>query len=394
MGIYMAVISSFPGVVARRLGASALLVALLTSAPMASSLVGMVSARLIHGPRALRYTVGAWSIARGLFFLTPLLAAPAPFVVIVSLHWLVVALPMPAYVDMMRRVYPAALRGRAMSYVRVAFTVCLTLATPLAGSLMDLWGYQILFPVVACFGIAAALTFGQMRLPDEAAGLKATDGMGRWQSSGAPDKALQVPRSQEWAPWRVFKQDMAFRTYVLSLCLWGVGLMMTMPLLTLLLVDELHLSYGQVGLLGLVNSVFWTIFYVIWGRTVDQRGGLWTVQTTVLVTIGAPIVFYFTHDIGVAAVGYIFIGVINAGIDLGWINVILQFAADDQLADYTALHAGFAGLRGVIAPVLGTVLMGVPWIGLRGVFAISIGVLIVSWLLMRRVRAPLRVPVV
>jgi len=38
-------------------------------------------------------------------------------------------------------------------------------------------------------------------------------------------------------------------------------------------VDELHLSYSQVGVLGTINSVFWMLFYIVWGQTVDRRGG-------------------------------------------------------------------------------------------------------------------------
>ena len=82
-----------------------------------------------------------------------------PFTLIVVAHWLIVSLPLPGYVEIMRRIYPDAYRGRAMAYVRVGYTACMTLMTPLFGWLLDVWNYRYLFPIVAVFGILAGLDF-------------------------------------------------------------------------------------------------------------------------------------------------------------------------------------------------------------------------------------------
>jgi MFS family permease len=283
-------------------------------------------------------------------------------------HWLIVSLPLPGYVEIMQRIYPDAYRGRAMAYVRVGYTACITLMTPLFGGLLDVWSYQYLFPIVAVFGVLSGLAFGGVRY----------------------EEIIARTRPGLLAPWRVLWQDAGYRDYSFAFFVYGFGSLMTAPLIPILLVDELHLNYSQVGWLGMVNSVFWMLFYIVWGRTVDRRGGLWTIQINFILTIFISLAFFGARDMWLAAVGYIFTGITVAGVDLGWMNAIMQFARRDQVNNYTAVHAGLVGLRGIAAPLAGTALMAVPWIGLRGVFLLSAFLILLGWLLSRRVTAPER----
>ena len=119
----------------------------------------------------------------------PFVAAPAPFVLIVVAHWLIVSLSITGYVEVMRAIYPDALRGRAMAYVRVGFTACATVMTPLFGQLLDAWSYQMLFPFAALFGVLSGVTFGQVTYEEEVAATR-----------------------HDWLkPWRIFLQDARYR---------------------------------------------------------------------------------------------------------------------------------------------------------------------------------------
>ena len=162
-GVFLAGIINFVPVVARRLGASPFLLSLIVAAPAAGNLIAVLSAHYLQQRRKLPVMVAAWSIGRGLFLLMPFVAAPIPFVLIVVAHWLIVALPVTGYVEIMRVVYPDAIRGRAMAFVRVGFTVCATVMTPLFGQWLDLSGYQVLFPIAALFGILTGSAFGQVK---------------------------------------------------------------------------------------------------------------------------------------------------------------------------------------------------------------------------------------
>lgn len=369
VGVYVAAINTFVPVVARRLGASPFMLSLITATPAAGNIIAVWAAYWLQGRRKMPFMVMAWTLGRGLFLLTFFIAAPLPFTLIVVAHWLIVSLPLPGYVELMRQIYPDAYRGRAMAYVRVGYTACMTLATPLFGWLLDVWNYRYLFPIASVFGILAGLTFGQVKHKD----------------------VLTQTRHDLFEPWRILWTDARYRQYSLALFTYGFGCLMTAPLVPILLVDELHLSYSQVGVLGTINAVFWMLFYIVWGQTVDRRGGLWTIRINFILTIFMPLAFFGARTMWLAAVGYIFIGITIAGVDLGWMNAIMQFARRDQIGDYTAVHAGLVGVRGILAPLTGITLMMIPWIGLRGVFLLSAFLILLGWLLSRRVTVPERV---
>lgn len=366
VGVYVAAINSFVPVVARRLGASPFLLSLITAAPAAGNSVALLTTHYLQGRRKMPFMVLAWTIGRGLFLLMPLIVTPWPFGLIVVASWLFLSLPLPGYVEIMRQIYPDEYRGRAMAYVRVGFTGCATIMTPLIGRLLDVWSYQVLFPLAAVFGILSGLTFGLIQV----------------------EEIISHKRHALLEPWRILTRDARYRSYSLAFFIFGFGALLTAPLIPILLVDELHLNYSQVGLLGMINSIFWMSFYAVWGRTVDRRGGFWTIQINFLLTAFTSLAFFLARDLWLAAAGYIFVGITTAGVDLGWMNAIMQFAPQEQIGDYTALHAALVGLRGILAPLTGTALMAIPWVGLRGVFLLSALLILLGWLLVRRVSAP------
>jgi DHA1 family inner membrane transport protein len=368
VGVYVAAINTFVPVVARRLGASPFLLSLITAAPAAGNILAVLSAPYLQGRHKMPYMVASWTLGRGLFLLMPFVLLPLPFALIVVAHWLIVSLPLPGYVEIMQRIYPDAYRGRAMAYVRVGFTACITVMTPLFGRLLDVWSYRYLFPLVAVFGILAGLMFGGVKYKE----------------------VITRTRQGLLEPWRVLWQDAHYRDYSLAFFVYGFGSLLTAPLVPILLVDELHLNYSQVGWLGTVNSVFWMLFYIVWGRSVDRRGGFWTIRVNFVLTMVVSLAFFGARDMWLAALGYAFTGITVAGVDLGWMNAIMQFARRDQVSNYTAVHAGLVGLRGIAAPLMGTALMAVPWVGLRGVFLLSAFLILLGWLLSRRVTVPER----
>ncbi|MBI5301351.1 MAG: MFS transporter [Chloroflexi bacterium] len=372
IGVFLAAINTFVPVVARRLGADAFLLSFITAAPAVGNIIAVLAAHYTQQRRKLPFMVAAWTIGRGLFLLTPFVVAPLPFVLLVCAHWLIVSLSVTGYVEIMRAIYPAAIRGRAMAYVRVGFTACATILTPIIGQLLDVWSYQLIFPIAALFGILSGVTFGQVRYAD------------------TPSKT----QHDLLEPWRIFWRDKRYRDYSIAFSICGFGNLLIAPLIPILLVDELRLNYGQVGWLGMINSLTWMTFYLVWGRLVDRRGGFWAVQINFFLMAFIGLAFGLATDMWLASVAYIIAGIVVAGSDLGWLNAVMQFARQDQIGHYTALHAFLLGVRGIVAPLLGTVLMTIPGIGLRGVFFISTVLVLFGWWRIRHVTVPAKVEAV
>ncbi len=362
-GIFLAGVLTFVPVIARRLGATPFQLSLIVAIPAIGNLIALASSRYLQGRRTLPLMMTAWSIGRGLFVLMPFVTTPEPFILIVVAHWLIVSFCITGYVQVISQIYPVAIRGRAMAYVRVGFTACATLMTPLFGQWLDLWGYQLLFPIAALFGVLSGLTFGQVKYTEEF-----------------------TPRAQDWLqPFRILQRDASYRAYSLAFSLYGIGILMISPLIPLLLVDELNLSNAQVGWLGMVNSIAWMLFYIVWGRSIDRRGGLWTVQINFILTLVVPLAFFFAQDLWLLALAQIFLGITVAGTDIGWMNAVMQFARKEDIGAYTALHAFLVGVRGIFAPFAGTALMTLPVLGLRGVFLVGALFILASWLMVRTV---------
>jgi MFS family permease len=363
-GIFLAGVITFVPVIARRLGASPLQLALITAMPAMGNFIALAASYYLQRHRKLPFMMLAWSIGRGAFLLMPFVTTPEPFVLIVVAHWLFVSLCVTGYVEVISSIYPAAIRGRAMAYVRVGFTACATLLTPIFGQWLDTWGYQSLFPIAALFGVLSGLTFGQVKY-----------------------KETFAATARDWlTPLRILARDARYRTYSIAFSLYGAAMLLISPIIPLLLVDELNLSNAQVGWLGMVNSIAWMLFYIVWGRSIDRRGGLWTIQMNFVLTLVVPLAFFFAHDLWLLALAQIFLGITVAGTDLGWMNAIMQFARKEDIGHYTALHAFLIGVRGMIAPFIGTALITLEWIGIRGVFLLSALLILVSWLIVRTVR--------
>jgi MFS family permease len=360
VGFFIAVTLTFVPVVARRLGADFAQMSLIAAAPFAGSLFTPLASHYLQGRRKMPFLVWFWNIARGLFTLTLFVTSPLPLTMIVLAFNILTAFAVPGYAEMMRLVYPNECRGRAMSYVRVGMTAVVTLMTPLAGRLLDLVGYRYLFPVGAAFGIASSTIFGRIRVQETVAGDRQP--FGRF--------------------WRILKDDKAFAAYQVAFMVYGFGNLMALPVFPVFQVDVLGLTYSQIGVLGFIMAVFWLLSYVYWGREVDRRGGLWTVKLNFLITSLVFLAYVFAWDVRLVAVAFVFIGITNAGIDLGWMNALMQFAPAEKVSEYASLHTTLLGGRGLLAPFVGIALLQVPWIGFKGVFGLCFLMMVISWLLL------------
>jgi len=246
------------------------------------------------------------------------------------------------------------------------------LITPIAGWALDHLGYQILFPIGAILGIGATLLFTRLEVNE------------------GPLPARQTRTLPEL--WRILREDKRFALYLRSFAFYGTGTLMSWTLYPLVLVDRLHLSYSQIGLLGLAQSVFWLLGYIFWGRIVDQRGGVFVLRANCLIASIAPISYIFAQNAWMLIPAFIVQGIINAGWDMGLINGGIQLADPDKVTEYAAVQGTVVGVRGMIVPYVGVGLyhLGVP---LSLIFFASTILMVIAWVMFGKVLAePLTQP--
>ncbi len=366
-GAFYAITLPFTPVVLRRLGASVDMLALYTSLAFIGSVFTSFSIVLMRRRRTISLIVFCWLVGRSLFLLVAFISEAPPLMAIGALFWLLEAFVIPAYTRVIQKVYPDAARGKVMSTVRMGQVAAILLITPLAGWALDQVGYRALFPLGALFGILATYFFTRIDI----------------------DEGVLPPRQTKTFAdlWQIVRSDRNFSIYLLSYSLFGMGGLMAWPLYPIVQVDRLQLSYSEIGLLGLVESTAWLLSYLLWGRTIDRRGGLYVVRAVCAISMMTPLNYLVATSGWMLLPSTITRGIVMGGFELGRFNAGIQLADPERVPEYAAIQSTVVGLRGIVAPLLtiGLLRLGVAH---SAIFLLSVLFLALGWVMFGRVQAP------
>jgi len=366
-GVFYACIIPFTQVVLRRQGATVDMLALYTALLFVGSVFTSFSIVLMRRRRTINIIVFCWLLGRSLFLLTAFVTGAVQLMAIGIVFWLLEAFVIPAYTRVIQKIYPESGRGKVMSTVRMGRVSVILLVTPLAGWALDRVGYQVLFPIGALFGILATYLFTRIDL----------------------DEGELPPRQTKTFAdlWQIVRSDRNFATYLISYSLFGLGGLLSWPLYPVVQVDRLQLSYSDIGLLGLVESVTWFFSYLLWGRTIDKRGGLFVVRAIAALSIVTPLTYMSAQSLWMLMPSAIARGLGMAGFELGRISAGIQLADPEKVTEYAAIQSTVVGLRGLVAPLVtvGLLRLGAPH---SAVFLLSVAFLVMGWVMFGRVTAP------
>jgi MFS family permease len=247
--------------------------------------------------------------------------------------------------------------------------IAMLVATPLAGWALDRFGHQVILPIAGLLGVTSTLLFSRVRVGD---------------------LVYTPPETQaRGGIWGILARDRRFALYMAGFTIYGLGFLIGMPLFAVVQVDRLHLSYTTIGYLGLLQSLFWLLANVVWGRLIDRRGGIWVLRANVGIAIVLPLTYIWASNAWMLIPAFIAQGIIAAGIDLGIISTGIELADPERVAEYSALQATIIGIRGMAGPFIGAALVGA---GLPNqlVFALGAALIAVSWLVLGLVVAQAR----
>ena len=366
-GVFYACIIPFTQVVLRRMGASVDMLALYTALLFMGSVFTSFSIVLMRRRRTINIIVFCWLLGRSLFLLTAFVTGAVQLMAIGIVFWLLEAFVIPAYTRVIQKIYPESGRGKVMSTVRMGRVSVILLVTPLAGWALDKVGYQVLFPIGALFGILATYLFTRIDL----------------------DEGELPPRQTKAFSdlWQIVRSDKNFAVYLISYSLFGLGGLLSWPLYPVVQVDRLQLSYSEIGLLGLVESITWFFSYLVWGRTIDKKGGLFVVRAISALSIVTPLTYMSAQSLWMLMPSAIARGLGMAGFELGRISAGIQLADPERVTEYAAIQSTVVGLRGLVAPLVtvGLLRLGAPH---SAVFLLSVVFLVMGWVMFGRVEAP------
>lgn len=337
-GVFMAALLFIPAVLTN-LGGTPALISVYLSLSYLGHIFSAVSLLFLRRMPAKTYAVACWTLGRFAFVLMALVTGSGQLLALATALWLLEILPNPAYTRILQRVYPIEHRGKIMALVRFGMALTILLATPLVGWGLDQLGYQVVFPLAGLLGMASALAFIKMRVHGD---------------HPEPD----APRQSVLASLRLISHNRPFMIFLAGVVLFGVAGLSANPLYPDVQINRLGLSYTEIGLLGLVQSLSWLAGLFVWGRVVDRYGALRCTMWTFAATAIAPITYAVATTGWMLVPAFIGIGLVSAGADIGLVNSLLELSDPEHTQEYAAAQSTVIGIRGFVAPFLGVALLG------------------------------------
>jgi predicted MFS family arabinose efflux permease len=375
--VFAGLTAPFLGLILRReLGATTLQLAVMSSAGGACMLLSLLWARAFHGRPPLPYLVWPGFLARGVFLLVPFVGSAWSFVGLVIARDFFGAAAAPAQAAVVERVYPRAQRGRALGLIRMAGAVLGIGLALAAGQLFDRVSYRWIFVAAALLGMAASLRLRRLAVPE------------------SENPAGVLPAGLLGA-WQTVRDDHAFRRLLISSFLFGFGCWIQTPAQPLLLVDVLQVSASQVGVLGSVAAVVTLAGSAYWGRLVDRKPSLEALRVMYLLGGMTPLIYYVAWSPWVLLASVVTDSLVSVGLELVWMMAVIDVAGPQRTAQYVAIGATLAGVRGITGPLVGGLV--IHSFGIHAVYLIAaILTFSAAWLVGRelrvRVPAPLLTP--
>jgi predicted MFS family arabinose efflux permease len=365
--VFAGLTAPFSGVILRKeLGASPTHLAIVASAGAAFGLFSLLWARVLHGQPPLPYAVWPGFAARSLFLLVPLVQSPSGFVAVLVTGSLLGTIAEPAHAAVIQRLYPRELRGRAIGTVRMAGGVVVVVLTAAAGKLFAVVDYRVLFPIAALFGMGASLRQQWLPVPAEA---------------GAGGERVHLREA-----WTTVRDEGGFRHLLVAQFVFGSGIWLMVPATPLLLVDVLGAGMAQIGLFAAIGGVAGLVGNFFWGRRVDGRATLSVLRTVYLIGALSPLVYLAATSPWLLAVTAVTEALMASGLDLVWTMCLMDAAGPRRTAQYVAISATLAGVRGVLCPLVSAVL--IETVGVRAVYAVAAAVMLSAvWILSAAIRS-------
>ncbi len=160
------------------------------------------------------------------------------------------------------------------------------------------------------------------------------------------------------------RENVPFRRYEAAFMVYGAGFMVILPALPLLLVDHLNLSYSVVSFgRGVMSALLLIVCTPLLGKLLDRRNPVYLSTVAFAVLIAYPsllIVAWFFPAVAepLFYLAFIAFGIGMAGVTLTWNMGPMFFAATPQeIPRLTSIHVTLTGVRGLLVPPLGYLLL-------------------------------------
>ena len=335
------------------LGASPFQITLMVSLKPIVSLFSVYWGAHIHNrpDRIVRNLISTTFLGHLPFFFLPWIHDPWYLIMAASIYMMLERGAKPAWMELLKRNLESKERESFFSKVATASYLSAGLLPTLFGVVMDTvpGSWKWIFPASSLLSVLPILLQRKLTIapgPEEAP----VEKISLWNQTKDP-----------WIKsWNLIKEHGPFRIFQIGFFLGGAGIMIMQPALPQYFMEQLHLSYTELAVaLTFCKGVGFALSSSTWAKWMHKVNTFTSASLVPFVMILVCVALLFAKLwLPAFYVAYLLYGAMQAGSELTWHFAGLTFADKKDSSLYTSVSVVLVGIRGLFAPALGTLLMG------------------------------------
>ncbi|MFD2334471.1 MFS transporter [Cohnella sp. GCM10020058] len=345
----MGMIVPYLAVMALRFGGGAWHTAAIASAAAAANLLAIFWGKLTAGYGRVRLVFLFHGAARLALLPMAFVSDPLSLALLTLLFFALQGVATPAYVGLMRSIYPEGKRATYMSIVRVSAGLATLAGTYVSGKwLAD--DFRTAAIVGFVLGVVGICLFARIREP-------------------AVEQEAAASGGARWAETiSALRADRSFQLLLAGVFIYEFFMLLPASVYPIYQVGKMNLDNGQIGLISMATTAAALLFNPIWGHVIDKRTAIPVLSWCAAAGTLLPLAYWLLPGFWPAAAGAFAVGIASAGMDLAWMNYLSR-TSGRYLSSFSGIYLSLVGFRGIAAPLIGAALAEEA--GLPTVFALS-----------------------
>jgi hypothetical protein len=360
-GLYAGIVFPLQGLLARSLGATPFMIALICSSGYIGLLLNLLAGHELTKQPKVPYAVRILTLARTVPILMVFVKDAWGFVAISCVMNMFENLFGSAYRSIQKMNYSDGERPRLIGEATNIYNVCLVVSSYAASQIYDLdtrW-LRLAFPFSSIFGIFAVWRFAQLKV--------------RYEKAVTNTKTLPDFLSM----FRLLRFNKQFLFFMIALFVLAFGNKIGEAVDPFRLRDELKLSYRSANLaMSITMNISQIAGVWFWAKMSKKWNPLWLYMFAGVMVTSRPIALAVATDTFGLIIGMAIFGFGTSGVGLMAILVIFNISHhDSRLSSYLGLYYFLIGVRGLIGPYIGAFMLkhGISTIHIYYVNAVIIG---------------------
>lgn len=253
---------------------------------------------------------------------------------------------MPAWSEILKLNIPGASRPKVFAYSSSLWYLGSGLFPFFFGWLLDdsYQAWQWLFPLTSLLSLTAILFQVQIPIPEQ------------------EENNVLATRKSWMQPLRdaftLIKNRPDFKNYLMGFTLGGSGLIVLQPALPIFFIDNLQLSYVELGMaITLFKGIGYALASPLWAKGMEQMNIYRFSSFVMFIAAFFPLILLSSFWSPVAIyLAYLIYGCMQAGSELSWNLSGPLFSKEEDSSIYSSVNVLMVGIRGCLIPPLGAFL--------------------------------------